>query len=373
METYQNQLFGITCPELKEMLEANFENGIASIQYEDTGKNVGMPGICGEYILPRMRLCFNNGTTAAFTLFVRRQLNKRESKQAHHYRYLSRLGIPTPKLYGSKCDASGCEIMLLSYENEIVDERAFFSQEENIKKFLDLAARLSCVKPSLEYFSLIGRDMAGKNDTRDWKTWMPWSVYILDRIWVMAMKGDLNRDLKKLCSSDEIKTDLQTNALALLRWINCLEIGVCHSDFRPNNMVMLTECNQLGLIDFEDVMLDARHYDIAQFLGAPSPLFKWDDGLRNEYVDYFIERNKFYGGSKLHPPAFEQELFLIWYTRTLNLWEWMPNECGGPGYDFIPAGKDKGERCDNIYKYLSALVENRKAIPQALSAWRSTE
>ncbi len=365
MEAYKDQLFEIGYPELKEILQGNFKCDITSIQYEVTEKKVSMPGICGEYIIPRIALGFDDGRAATLMLFARRQLNSRESKQAHHYKYLGGLGIPAPKLYGTKCDAQGCEIMLLNYEKEITDEKAFFSSEENIRKFLDLAARLSCISPPLEYVSLIGRDMASKNDTRDWKTWIPWSVYILDRIWQLAGNGKLNGDLERLCSSDLVKTNLQANALPLLRRINGLEIGLSHSDFRPNNMVLLAG-DQLGLIDFEDVILDAKHYDIARYLGAPASLFKWTNELRDEYLDYFITSIDFYSGAKLDRVALKQELFHIWYTRTLNLWEWLPGEYGGPGYDFTPAGRDKEERCNNLYKYLAALVENRSSIAQAM-------
>ena len=368
LESYMNQIFEINYDDLKEMLQEHFECGISSIQYEVTQNKVGMPGLCGEYLIPHIRLIFMDGTDTTLTLFARRQLNVQESKQAHHYKYLTRLGLPAPKLYGSKNDARGCEIMLLNYEKEISDEDAFFSNEQNITKFIDLSARLSCISPPLEYLSLIGRDMAGKNDTRDWKTWMPWSIYILDRIWHLASEGFLNRDLQKLCTSDSIKTELQENALALLRRINCLEVGITHSDFRPNNMVILAEHDQLGLIDFEDIILDARHYDISMYLGAPNSLFKWDAELRDEYINYYLQRNDFYGGAKLNHDAFKQELFHIWYTRRLNLWEWLPNEYGGPGYDFIPAGKDKDERCANLYQQLVALAENRKAIVQAMPA-----
>ncbi len=299
MELYKDQLFEIDYSEMKEMLQSNFERGITSIQFEETGKKVGKPGICGEYVIPRIVLAFNDGMTATIMLFARRQLNSKESKQAHHYRYLTGLGIPAPKLYGAKCDSQGREIMLLDYEREIVDEGKFFSSEGNLMKFIDLSARLSCIQPPLEYLSLVGRDMAGKNDTRDWKTWIPWSIHILDKIWDLARKGDLNKDLEELCRSNKIKTDLQTNALALLRKINSLEVGIVHSDFRPNNMVMVGKNDQLGLIDFEDVILDAKYYDIALYLGAPTPLFKWDERLRDEYLDFFIVRNDSYGGKRL--------------------------------------------------------------------------
>lgn len=134
-------------------------------------------------------------------------------------------------------------------------------------------------------------------------------------------------------------------------------------------MVLLTKNDQLGLIDFEDIILDAKYYDIALYLGAPASLFKWDKELRDEYLDYFIERNDSYGGKELDHSDLKQELFHIWYTRTLNLWEWLPNEYGGPSYDFTPAGRNKEERCNNIYICLAALVENRKAIAQAMSVW----
>ena len=367
MESYKHQLFEIDYSEMKDMLQNSFESIITSIQYEQTNKKVGMPGICGEYIIPKIVIAFNNRPTETITLFARRQLDSKESKQAHHYKYLSELGIPVPKLYGTKCDSKGREILLLDYAKEIVDENTFFSSENNIKKFIDLSAQLSCITLTFEYLSLIGRDMGKKSDTRDWKTWIPWSIHILDRIWDLAKKGNLNKELEKLCNSNEIKTDLQTNALALLRVINSLEIGIAHSDFRPNNMVMLTKNGQLGLIDFEDVILDAKHYDIARYLGAPASLFKWDDELRDEYIDYFIERNDFYSGKKLSHTAFKQEIFNIWYARSLNLWEWLPHEYGGPSYSFTPAGKNREERCNNIYLCLKALVDHRNEIAQEKS------
>lgn len=367
MEPYKDQLFEVDYLAIKDIFEHNFGRGITSIQYERTNKKVGMPGICGEYIIPQFAITFNERTTKTITLFARKQLDCKESKQSHHYKYLSELGVPVPKLYGTRSDSQGCEILIMDYAQEIVDETSFFSDEKNLKDFIDLAARLSCVTLPLEYLALIGRDMGSKNDTRDWKTWMPWSIYILDKIWDLASGNKLNDDLKELCSSNRIKIDLQTIALALIKKINSLEVGIAHGDFRPNNMVLLTTNNQLGLIDFEDVILDTKYYDIARYLGAPGSLFKWDNRHRDEYVDYFIERNNYYGGNKLIPSEFKTELFHIWYARTINLWEWLPHEYGGPSYDFIPAGRNREERCKNIYKHLKGLIESRNEIVYAKS------
>lgn len=85
MDLFKDQLFEINYPELVAMLQGNFDHVIASIQYEATGNMVGIPGLCGEYILPRIVLNFCDETTTTLTLFARRQLNRLESKQAHHY------------------------------------------------------------------------------------------------------------------------------------------------------------------------------------------------------------------------------------------------------------------------------------------------
>jgi Ser/Thr protein kinase RdoA (MazF antagonist) len=102
-----------------------------------------------------------------------------------------------------------------------------------------------------------------------------------------------------LCGSTKVCTELQTAAWGLAGRIGGFEMGIAHGDFRPNNLVRLRKDGRLGLIDFEDVMVDAKHYDIAQFLGAPDPLFKFENGLREEYVEYFMERSGSYGGGRL--------------------------------------------------------------------------
>jgi hypothetical protein len=367
MEPYTNQLFQIDYSEIKDLFQIHFGNRIAAIQYELSKNMVGKPGICGEYVIPILTFAFENGPEETVTLFVRRQLDNKESKQSHHYQYLSQFGIPVPKLYGTKYDSKGCEIIILDYATEIIDEPEFFSLEKNVRDFIDLSARFSCLNPPLEYLALIGRDMGGKSDTRDWKTWMPWSIYILDKIWDWASKDQLNQELKELCSSNQLKIELQTIAKALVRKINSLKIGITHSDFRPNNMVFLRQNKQLGLIDFEDIMIDAKYYDIALYLGAPGSAFRWNSKLKDEYIDYFIERSRCYGGEDLEHDAFKLELFSIWYTRKINLWEWLPHELGGPSYDFFPAGKNKAERCSNLFSLLKTLVEYRDEIMQAAS------
>jgi len=151
MEPYTSQIFSIEYSEIRELFQRYFGDEITSIGYELSNKRVGMLGICGEYLITNMEISYSALPKANIQVFARRQLNSKESKQAHHYKYLGEYGIPTPILYGSKIDASGCEIMLLEYVHEIDDERAFFNDENNIKDFIYLAANLSSIKPSLEY------------------------------------------------------------------------------------------------------------------------------------------------------------------------------------------------------------------------------
>ncbi len=56
MEPYSNQLFGLDFNTLKEMLQSQHFNEIQSINYEDSDHKVGMPGICGEFILSTARM-----------------------------------------------------------------------------------------------------------------------------------------------------------------------------------------------------------------------------------------------------------------------------------------------------------------------------
>ncbi|MBN1409472.1 MAG: aminoglycoside phosphotransferase family protein [Spirochaetales bacterium] len=361
MEQYTNQIFGINYSELREMLQNHFGGGITSIQYEVTGNKVSMPGICGEYIIPSIKL-IKEKTSETVLIFARRQLKNTESKQAHHYLFLGQRGISVPKLYGSIIDGNNCEILLMEYAREITDEHMFFSSEKNIYSFIDLAAQLSSVVPTLEYIGLIGKDMGGKSDTRDWKTWMPWSVHILGKVWKLAGSDKLGKELKELCQPGPVLTELQKIAYAMIKKIGGFNIGIVHSDFKPNNMVLLPDDDKLALIDFEDIIIDTRYYDIARFLGAPDILFKWDARLRDDYINFFIKQCGIYGNKKLNHEILKRELFYIWYTRSINLWEWLPGEYGGPSYDFWPAGKNIHERCRNLYTLLNALIENMGKI-----------
>lgn len=362
MKEYTNQLFQMQYSELKMILQPNYQSEITSISYETSNKSVGKPGICGEYIIPELAIGFENDTQEINTFFIRKQLDSKESKQAHHYEYLGKAGIPTPKYYGSMCDESKKEIIILEYEDEIIDENLFFSSETNCLDFIDLAARFSCLEPSLDYLSLIGKDMGNKGDTRDWKTWMPWSIYILDKIWNLALQGKLGNELKKLCCSNTIKIELQETAKNLISIINSYEFGIVHSDFRPNNTIRLKHSEKLGLIDFEDVMVDAKYYDIARFLGAPDPRFKMDKKNRDHYLEYFIKKISEYSGNIPTHELLKKELFHIWYTRSINLWEYLPNEYGGPSYDYHPSGKNEEERCQSLYGLLEVLIEYRNNI-----------
>lgn len=357
MDIYKNQLFGIEYSELKEYFQLNYDSDIEYINYEVTDNKVSMPGICGEYCIPR----FEIGLTSRkeyLTIFARRQLDSKESKQSHHYKYFESNGISVPKLYGSKIDSSNCEILLLEYAQEIKDETEFFSCENNISDFINLAAQVSSIKPSLNYLGLVGKDMGSKGDTRDWKTWMPWSIFILDKIWDLAVSNSLGSDLKKICSSYYTKEKLQKIAFSMITKIGSMEIGIAHSDFRPSNMVFIPGSKKLSLIDFEDIIIDAKYYDIARYLGAPEQVFKWDINRKDDYINEFINQCSLYNKNSLDFYKLKNDLFHIWFTRSINLWEWLPHEYGGPSYEFWPAGRDKFERCNNIYKLLNALISN---------------
>ncbi|PKO03262.1 MAG: hypothetical protein CVU43_04025 [Chloroflexi bacterium HGW-Chloroflexi-5] len=360
MEPYSNQLFGLDFSTVKELLQSQYFNEIQSINYEDSDHKVGMPGICGEYAIPKFEITTDNGTETV-VLFGRRQLSNTESKQAHHYRYLSESGIPVPKLYGAINDGNNCEILVLEYAQEITDEKDFFSEEKNITEFIDLAAKFSSMHLSHNYIGLIGKDMGNKSDTRDWKTWMSWSVFIIEKIWDLASHNKLGIDLKKMCEDCNTKNKLQRIAFNMIKKIGSFDIGIAHSDFRPNNMVHLNN-HKLGLIDFEDVIIDSKFYDIARYLGAPDQVFKWEVTKRDYYIDFFIDKCKKYEGKKLNQQKMRDELFHIWYTRSINMWEWLPHEYGGPAYDFWPAGKNSEERCQNLSVLLNALIHNSDRI-----------
>lgn len=246
--------------------------------------------------------------------------------------------------------------MFLERCEGVDDEGAFLADERDAEEFIKLAASIAAIEPSLGYLTKIGPDMGGKGDTRDWKTWMSWAVHILDRIWRLAAEGSLGESMRDTCRDRSAKEGLQRRAYDSIRRINALEVGVTHGDFRPGNVVRLPGGRGLAVIDLEDVMIDARHYDAARFLGAPDALYRLPAGSRERLTEAYTESYRRASGRDVSTEALVSTFRTIWYTRSINLWEWLPHEHGGPSYRYAIAGRDATERCGRLRRLLEALL-----------------
>ncbi len=250
-----------------------------------------------------------------------------------------------------------------------VSKDAFYQDAGTLKKFIEIIARLNSVKPTVEYAADVGRDMACREGyTRNWNTWLPWSIHVLNRIEEYAEKHLLGERLDRFCQSSqaEIKT-LKRIALELIHVVPNLPIGLVHGDFHPGNTGWRKQTRELVVFDFDDIMFDTRFYDIAMVIG------NWDlEGKHSEtqrelaevYLKTYSQQGGTSPGSGIE--EFLKEISIVWYARRLNLWEHLPLDLHGPHYLSGAAGDLRQARLDSLYENMSMLMSRADYIESLL-------
>ena len=347
----KTQLLPIVC----DIASNKVDDFLIRFDHQKTSPN----GIMGEYLIPTITCDTGSGDSLEFTLFVRRPKGVRWNRlQAHHYAFLSKNGIPVPRLYGVLSDSQGREVLFLEHLDEFaVSNDAFYEDADTLIKYLEIMAKFNSVKPTVEYAADVGRDMADRNFTMNWKTWLPWSIYVLDHIEKYAEKHLLGEQINRFCQSNqaEIKT-LKRIALELIHIVPNLPVGLIHGDFLPGNTGWRKKPRELVVFDFEDILFDTRFYDIAFVLGG------WDIEGKHSATQHDLAENylKTYfqcGGSTLRIEDFIREITVVWYARKLNLWEYLPPDLlHAPSYESGMPGTTRQARLDLLYENISMLV-----------------
>jgi Ser/Thr protein kinase RdoA (MazF antagonist) len=229
-------------------------------------------------------------------------------------------------------------------------------------------ARLNAIKPTVEYAADVGRDMADRDFTMNWKTWLPWSIYVLDHIEKYAEKHLLGEQIMRFCQNNQAKIKtLKRIALELMHVVTYLPVGLIHGDFLPGNTGWRNKPRELVVFDFEDILFDTRFYDIAFVLGG------WDiegkhSATQRDLAEIYLKAYSQYGGNTVRIENFLKEITVVWYARKLNLWEYFPPDLlNAPSYESGMPGNTRQARLDLLYKNMNILV-SRAAQIEALLA-----
>lgn len=358
-------LFEITKSQLAPIV-----TGIAQMPVQDFDVRLEhnkaiLNGICGEYVVPTIACRTQAGKFHEFTLFVRRRNDAEPGRlQTPHYSFLDKSGVPVPRLYGALADSLGREVLFLELLDEVtVSDDAFFRDADAVIQFLRIAARLNAAKPTVDYAAQIGRAMAEREGyTRNWNTWLPWSIHILDRIEGYAERHLLGEQVDRLCMSarDEIHT-LKRIALDLIHVVPEFPVGLVHGDFHPGNTGWRKKPRGLVVFDFEDIMLDTRFYDIAMVLGGPDTEGRLS-GKRLDLAAVYLDAYSQSGGAAPKLDDFLREISIVWFARKLNLWEHLPQDLRGPRYLPGAKGDMRKARLDLLYENMSMLVNSAGSI-----------
>ena len=355
----ESGIFDITKDRLLPIVSNVASEKVDSFSIRFDHQKTSPNGIMGEYLIPTITCQTESGDSLEFTLFVRRRKRADEGRlQAHHYAFLSKNGVPIPRLYGVLSDSQGREVLFLEHLDEFaVSDDAFYEDTNTLIKYLEIMAKFNSVKPTVEYAADVGRDMADRDFTMNWKTWLPWSIYVLDHVEKYAEKHLLGEQIMRFCQSNqaEIKI-LKRIALKLIHVVPNLPVGLIHGDFLPGNMGWRRNPRELVVFDFEDILFDTRLYDIAFVLGG------WDiegkhSAKQHDLAEIYLNTYFHCGGSNIGIEDFIREITLVWYARKLNLWEYFPPDLlNAPSYESGMPGNTRQARLDLLYKNISMLV-----------------
>lgn len=348
-------------PLLSDIVSDEVEEFDIRYQHQKRSEN----GIVGEFEIPTFTCRTISGEKCEFTLFVRRRKKFDEGRrQTHHYDFLKSNKVPVPSLYGTLLDSQNREVLFMEHLEENTDTKEeFFEDAEVMNEFLELMARFNSLKPTVHYAARMGWDMAERDFTMNWKTWLTWSIFVLEYIENNADKNLFSRRIKEFCNSEEPRIDLLTDvALKLTYVVPSLPVGYVHGDFMPHNTARRQGTNELVVFDFEDVLLDTRFYDIARVIGGWDVERNHPESQRDVakvYLDYYMK----HGGDSVGIEDFIREVTLVWYARKLNLWEYLPADVlGAPSYDSGMPGKTRNERLDLVYGNMIVLWNSLDTI-----------
>lgn len=135
----------------------------------------------------------------------------------------------------------------------------------------------------------------------------------------------------------------------LLAAMRSLPVGLVHSDLRPGNTGWRRQDRQLVVLDFEDILLDARFYDVAQVLGGPRPLLP---GAKSnaDLAELFLHTYSELGGDRVDMNTSMDEIEIAWAARKVNLWQYLPPEYGGPSYENRAFERDAKRRRGQLHR-----------------------
>ena len=370
-------IFDLTKDEVQSIVENIADEPVDAFGITIEHEKQGLDGICGEYVIPTLSYTTRSGRRGKRAVFVRRpNINRPGISQLHHYTFFENSGVPVPRLYGALTDSKQREVLFLEYLQEItVEDHEFLNDVDHFLKFLDVIAHLNAVEPTVDYSAEVGRDMAYRGGyTRNWNTWLPWSIHVLKRIWDHAAKGELGCPIKKFCSASEGRLyELCRIARDLINRISQFQVGIIHGDFYPGNIAWRRATQELVIFDFEDVMFDVRFYDVAICLGAPD-----DVGLycvpQRELAEHYLQEYSCLKRNSLDMTQFLEEIYTIWLARKLNLWEFLPAELHGPHYQPGNEDEQRRKRREDLHRHLDILFRQIAVVNNGKpNKWMQTD
>ena len=196
------------------------------------------------------------------------------------------------------------------------------------------------------------------------------SIFGLPKSEILSIVGTAcGQKVKDYCSTNATKLSVLRRITAdLLAAMRSMPVGLVHSDLRPGNTGWRRHCRQLVVFDFEDILLDARFYDVAQVLGGPRPLLPGTESnadLAELFLDTYYELT----GDRVDMKTLMDEIEIAWAASKVNLWQYLPPEYGGPSYENRAFERNAKRRRDQLWKNLSMLIESIETLSGILGSW----
>jgi hypothetical protein len=358
-------VFGLTKAQLRPIVAEIAGEPVQSFDISAEHKVAGPYGITAEKVIPTFSYTTRSGRAGSTTVFAKRPYEMLPGHgEAHHYKYLTGLDAPIPRMYAALTDEGDREVLFLEYLDVVTEPEPcprFLNDPVQFPEFVGLVARFNAIQPTEEYAVRLRRDIPQRRGASGsgWQERMDEVGAYLDRIWEHGAKGELGEPLKQLCSGTEATLErLKELAAGLVQPISRMETGFTHNDCYPHCTGYRRESGELLIFDLEDIGFEPRFFDIAPWLGAPDEV-QPRCGTREDLARHYLEEYARWGGA---PPSLEQfldESHLLWLTYVFMMLGWYVHQAlAGPSDRTKEDTQEfRRQNRDELHRQLSILLD----------------
>lgn len=289
-------IFGLSMMQIHPIVEVAAGEAIAEFEISFECQIEGHYGFAAEKLIPTFSYTAADGGEGRVTIFVKYPGNP-NSPEAEHYRYLTALGAPIPRLYGELCNSESRRVLFIEYLDASRRARSTDSTA-GLLDLISLMARFNAIRPAGEYEAWL------QQKPLCWEVITAELQQIEESIWENAQQDKLGDGLRLFCASHKADlAKLQLFTQRICSQVAELETGFLHNDLSRRN-VGRNAAGELVALDLELVGVGPRFADVAEWTGSPESFWNRPE-KQQDLAEHYLNEYARWGSS---PPTLEQFL-----------------------------------------------------------------